>query len=81
LLDETIITQALVDKFKLINNFKTSTALETYLKTTRQGLLTADKKLDANFAKMLKADDAELTDLGKLFKKKEPKDIITLIET
>src|SRR6266511_308383 len=39
-----------------------------------------DGKLDENFKKAMTKEDAEITDLVNLFKKKKAKDIITLIK-
>jgi hypothetical protein len=39
-----------------------------------------DNKIEAQFLELIKKDDPEITDIAKLFTKKNAKEIITLIE-
>ncbi|KLL04269.1 MAG: hypothetical protein MRERV_25c020 [Mycoplasmataceae bacterium RV_VA103A] len=75
LLDETVITQSLIDDWKTQNNFKTATTMENLIKK-----VLPNGKLDDKFKEVMTKKDAELTDLAKLFKKKKAKEIITLIK-
>jgi len=75
LLTETVITEAVMKDWQTQENFKTSSTMEAEIKK----VFTADKKLEESFAELIKKEDAQITDIAKLFEKKNAKEIITLI--
>jgi len=75
LLTDTVITPSVVEDWQTQNRFKTAETMEAELKKVFK-----DNKLDADFTKLIQKEDAEITDIAKLFQKKKAQEIITLIE-